>query len=164
MKDEIELIEAGKVVNTFGIKGDVRLQPWADSPDFLTEFEYIYIDEKPVRILSANVHKGCIIATLEGIENIDDAIKLKGCIFKINKTNAKLEDGRFFIADLIGLTAVDNETGEELGTVTDILTLPANNVYVIKGKREILVPAVPEFIIETNPDKGYIKLRLIEGL
>jgi len=164
MKNQTQLIEAGKIVNTFGINGDVRLQPWADSPDFLTGFDKIYIDDKPLKVMSARVQKGCVVANLEGVDNIDDAIKLKGKVFKINKTEAKLETGRFFISDIIGLKAIDVETGADLGTVNDILTLPSNNVYVIKGKREILVPAVPEFIIETNPEEGYVKLRLIEGL
>ena len=136
----------------------------ADSPEFLTEFENIYIDDKPVKVMSARIQKGNVIANLEGVDNIDDAIKLKGTVFKIRKTDARLENGRFFISDLIGLKAVDAETGADLGTVNDILTLPANNVYVIKGKREILVPAVSEFIIETNPEEGYVKLRLIEGM
>jgi len=161
---ENELLEAGKIVNTFGIHGEVRLLPWADSPDFLTDFEHLYIDGKPVKVLSAKVHKGCVIATLEGISDIDAAIRLKNKIFKIRKKDIKLEEGRYFIADLTGLKAINADTGEELGILTDVLSLPSSNVYVIKGEREILVPAVPEFVVETNLDDGYVKLRLIEGL
>jgi len=164
MKNEPQLIEAGKIVNTHGIKGELRLQPWADSPDFLTGFEYIFIDDKPVKVLSANVHKGCVIAALEGVENIDAAIKLKGSVFKVKKAEAKLEEDRYFIADLIGLTAINVETNEEIGKITDVLSLPSGNIYEIKGKRDILVPAVSEFIVETNLEDGYIRLRLIEGL
>ena len=162
MKDEF--LEAGKIVNTFGMRGEVRVQPWADSPDFLTGFEHFYIDEKPLPVLSAKVHKGCVIATLEGVDNIDAAIKLKNKVIKIKKENVKLEEGRYFVTDLIGLRVIDNETGEPLGTLSDVLSLPSNNVYVIKGKREILVPAVKEFIVETSLEEGYIKIRLIEGL
>jgi len=157
-------IEAGKIVNTHGNRGEVRVLPWADSPDFLTGFEHFYIDEIPVRVLSSRVHKGCVIATLEGVDDIDSAIRMKNKIIRINKENVKLEEGRYFVTDLIGLKIIDNETGETLGTLSDILSLPSNNVYVIKGKREILVPAVPEFIIETNLNEGYIKIRLIDGL
>jgi len=162
MKDEY--IETGKIVNTHGNCGEVRLQPWADSPDFLTSFDHFYIDGSPVKVLSAKVHKGCVIAALEGVEDIDAAIKLKNKIIKVKKEDVHLGENRFFVADLIGLKAVDAETGDSLGSVIDILTLPSNNVYVIKGDREILVPAVPEFIIETNIKDGYVKLRLIEGL
>jgi len=159
-----EFIETGKIVNTFGIYGDVKIQPWADSPDFLTRFDHFYIDGMPVKVLSSKIHKGCVIATLEGIENIDAAIKLKNKVIKVKKDDVSLDEGHYFIADLIGLHAIDAETGEDIGKIADVLSLPSNNVYVIKGEREILVPAVPEFIIETNLAEGFIKLRLIEGL
>jgi len=164
MKNEVELIEAGKVANTHGVRGELRLQPWADSPEFLTGFEYLYIDGVPVKVLSAKVHKGCVIATLEGVDDIEAAIRMKNKVIKVKKDDIHLEDGRYFITDLIGIKAIDAETGETLGTLSDVLSLPSNNVYVIKGEREILVPAVPEFIVETNLEKGYVKLRLIEGL
>jgi len=159
-----KLIEAGKIVNTHGVKGELRLQPWADSPDFLTGFEHLYIDDVPVKVLSAKVHKGCVIATLVGVDDIDAAISMKNKIIKVKKEDVHLEEGRFFVADLIGLNVIDAETGESIGTLTDVLSLPSSNVYVIKGEREILVPAVPEFIVETSLEEGFIKLRLIEGL
>jgi len=159
-----EYIETGKIVNTHGINGEVKLQPWADTPDFLTGFEHFYIDDKPVRVLSAKVHKGCVIATLEGVEDIDAAIRMKNKIIKVKKDDIKLEEDRYFVADLIGLSAIDAKTGADIGRITDVLSLPLNNVYVIKGDREILVPAVSEFIVETNLQKGYVKIKLIEGL
>jgi len=158
------LIEAGKIVNTHGIHGEVRLQPWADSPDVLTGLGHFYIDGSPVRVLSAKVHKGCIIVDFEGIDDIDAAIKLKNKVIKVKKLDLNLEEGRYFVTDLIGLQVIDSETGGSIGSLSDVLALPSHNVYVIKGEREILVPAVPEFIIETNQDDGYIKIRLIEGL
>ena len=158
------LLEAGRIVNTHGVRGEIKIQPWADSPDFLAAFEYLYIDGTPQKVLSAKVHKATLIAALEGVTDINTAIKLKGKTVFIDRKNVKLDDGRFFIADLINLNAIDAETGETLGLVSDVLTLPSNNVYVIKGTREILVPAVPDFVIETNITEGYIKLRLIEGM
>jgi len=162
MKDNF--IEAGKIVNTHGIYGELRIQPWADTPDFLTGIEYYYIGGEPVKVISSKVHKGNVIVVLEGIDGIDAAIKMKNKVIRIKKDDIDLEDGRYFISDLIGLRADDADTGKNLGILSDILTLPSNNVYVIKGEREILVPAVPDFIIETNINKGYVKIRLIEGL
>jgi 16S rRNA processing protein RimM len=159
-----ELIETGIIVNTHGIHGEVKLLPWADSPEFLAGFDKLYIDGVPVRVLSAKVHKGNVIAALEGIDGIEAAAKLKNKVVEIKKDDAPLEEGRFFITDLIGLCAIDAESGEVLGTISDILTLPASNVYVIKGEREILIPAVPEFVVESNVKEGYVKFRLIEGL
>ena len=157
-------LEAGKIVNTHGINGEIKIQPWADTPEFLTGFEHLYIDGSPVRLLSARVHKGCIIAALDGVTGIDAAIRLKNKTIYIDREDAPLIDGRYFVADLIGLRAVDFNSGDELGTIADVLKLPANDVYVIRGKREILVPAVPEFIIETNIGEGYVKLRKIDGM
>ena len=164
MKIGKDFIETGIIVNTHGMRGEVKVQPWADSPDFLTAFEHFYIDGAPVRVLSAKVHKGCVIAALEGVEDIDAAIKMKNKVIAVKKEDVPLEEGKHFITDLIGLHAIDSDTGKELGRVADVLTRPANNVYVIKGKREILVPAVPEFIIETNIEEGFIRFRLIDGM
>ena len=157
-------LEAGQIVNTHGIHGEVKIQPWADTPGFLTGFKQLYIDGAPVNVLSARVHKNCVIVSLEGVTGIDGAIGMKNKTVSVDRGDVQLEEGRHFIADLIGLRAIDSETGAELGTVADVLTLPSNDVYVIKGLRETLVPAVPDFIIETNIDAGYIKLRLIEGM
>jgi len=159
-----EYIETGKIVNTFGMRGELKLQPWADSPDFLTNFEHFYIDGVPIRVLSAKVHKGCVIAALEGVEDIDAAIKMKNKIIMVKKDDVHLEEGRHFVSDLIGLRVLDAETGETLGVLADVLALPSNNVYVIKGDREILVPAVPEFIVEVNIKDGHVRINMIEGL
>jgi len=158
------LIETGLIVNTHGVRGELRIQPWADSPSALTGFEYFFIDKKPIRVLSAKVHKSFVIVSLEGVENIDDAIRMKDKIVSVKREDIKLEQGSFLIADLIGLTAIDASTNKKLGTVSDVLPLPAHNVYVIKGEREILIPAVEEFIAETSISEGYIKFNLIEGL
>ena len=157
-------LEAGKIVNTHGVHGEVKIQPCADSPDFLTGFEHLYIGGEPVKVLSARVHKGCVIAALDGVDSVDSAIKLKNKVVFIDRNDASLEEGRHFVVDLIGLRALEAQTGAVIGSITDVLTLPANNVYVISGDREILVPAVPDFVDEINIEGGYIKLRLIDGM
>ena len=157
-------LEAGRIVNTHGVGGEVKIQPWADSPDFLTGFKHFYIDGVRVAVLSARVHKTCVLAALDGVNDLDAAIRLKNKTILIDRDETQPGDGRYFIADLIGLRAVDAETGAELGAVSDVLTLPSNDVYVLSGIREMLVPAVPEFITETNMEEGYVKIRVIEGL
>jgi len=157
-------LEAGKIVNTHGVRGEVRIQPWADSPDFLQDVGRLFIDGVPKRILSARVHKGFVIATLDGVTDISEAIRLKNKTVLIDRDDVHLEPGQFFIADILGIRAIDAETGEGIGTVADVLHLPANNVYIIKGEREILVPAVPDFVVGINIDEGYMRLRLIEGM
>ena len=158
------MLEAGKIVGTHGLRGEVKLLPWADSPGFLAGFERLFIDGKPVMVLAARVHKGCVIAALDGIDDIDGAIGMKNKIVFIDRADVQLEEGRHFVADLIGLRALDERTGQELGTIADVLSLPSNDVYVIQGEREILVPAVPEFVAKVDIEGGYIELRLIEGM
>jgi len=159
-----ELLEAGKIVNTHGVRGEVKLQPWADSPEFLAGFRSLFIDGVPVKVLSARIHKGCVIAALEGVTDIDGAIRIKNKTVSIARADVKLEEGKHFIADLIGLRAIDAGTGLQIGVVTDVLTLPANDVYVITGEREILAPSVPDFIDGIDIDGGYIRIRMIDGM
>ena len=157
-------LEAGIIVNTHGISGEVRIQPWADSPDFLANFDRLYIDGKPVKVMSARTHKSTVIVAFDNITDIDSAIKLKNKIVSIDRDEVPLEEGQYFVADLVGLSALDAETGANLGVIVDVLQRPANNVYVIKGERDLLVAAVPDFVIETNIDAGYVRIRVIEGM
>jgi 16S rRNA processing protein RimM len=158
------LLEAGKIVNTHGMRGEVKILPWADTPDFIADFQRLYIDGEPINVLRARVLKGCVVAALDGIDDVEGASRLRNKIISIARDDVELEEGRHFIKDLVGLRALDAETDADLGTVADVLSLPANNVYVIKGAREILVPAVPDFVDEINTERGYIKFHLIEGM
>jgi len=159
-----KFLEAGKIVNTHGVRGEVKIQTWTNSPDFLCQFNTLYIDEKPHKINSIKPHKQSLIASLESITDFDGAIRLKNKIIYIDRDEIELSDGTFFIQDLIGLDVLDDGTGQKIGTLKEILDLPKNNVYVIQAESEILVPAVPEFIKEVNIDGGYIKVAIIEGM
>ena len=160
-----QFLEAGQIVNTHGIRGEVKIMPWADSPEFLCQFETLYLDGKPVHVLSARPHKTMELALLEGITTVEEAMKLKGKVISIDRTGIILPEGRHFLADLMGLTVLDAASGEELGNVEDILTPPAHNVYVVRGKgKEYMIPAVDAFLVETNVEAGYIKVNLIEGM
>ena len=158
-------LEAGKIVNTHGIAGEVKIMPWADSPEFLLDFDTLYLDQKPVRMTAARVHKGCVLAKLDGINDVNAAARLREKVVYIDREDIELEEGAFFLADLEGLEVRDADTGEVLGTIAEVLTPPANNVYRVRGgKEEHLIPAVEEFVVETNVDAGYIRVRLIEGM
>jgi 16S rRNA processing protein RimM len=157
-------LEAGKIVNTHGVRGEVKIQPWANTPDFLTGFKRFFIDGKPVAVKSSRVHKDCVITAFEDVEGIDGALKLKNKVVYIDRSDVSLEEGEHFVSDLIGLTAEEADTGTLLGKITEVISLPSNDVYVISGGREILVPAVPEFVKEVNLETGIVRLKLIEGM
>ena len=160
-----ERLEAGRIVNTHGIRGEVRIQPWADSAAFLQGFDTLYIDDVPVRLLASRVHKHMLIATLEGVTDINAAIAMKNKLVYINRDDVALEPGQFFIQDILGLPVLD-EAGVQFGTLKEILPRPGGDVYVIAREdgTEHLVPDVPAFLLEKNLDEGFVRVRLIEGM
>lgn len=162
-----QYLEVGKITNTHGIMGEVRVQPWADSPDFLCKFKTLYVDQAhwPIKVERARVHKNMVILKLEGITDVHGALTMRNAILYIDRADAHLPEGSFFLADLMGLEVRDAQSGAVLGKIADIMNLPANNVYVVQGgEREILIPAVPQFIAETNVEGGYLRVNMMEGL
>lgn len=161
---QTELLEGGQIVNTHGVKGEVKIDSWCDFPDDLAAVGTLYIDGAPVAVRSARVHKNCVLAALEGVDGIDAAIALKGKIVQVRREDIPLPEGQVFMADLIGLKVVDADTGAELGVLTDVLTPSIQKIYVVRGAREILIPAVDEFIREVDLESGVVKVHLIEGM
>ena len=159
---EKKYLEAGKITNTHGVRGEVRITPWADSAQFLRRFSVFYIDEKPVRVVSSRIHKSQLIAKLEGVDDVNAAMGLKNRVICIDRADARLPNGRFFVQDLLGLP-VRGDDGADLGTLADVLELPQGKVYVVRGDREILIPDVPEFILNVDAEEG-LTVHLIEGM
>ena len=158
-------LETGKIVNTHGINGELKVVPWSDTPEFLLGFKRFFIDGEPVAVRAARVHKNNVLLMLAGIETVNDAMRLKEKVLFIDRADATLPEGRNFLADLFGLEVRDAESGAVLGSIADILTPPAHPVYVVRGgEREYLIPAVDAFVRETNVDEGYILVALIEGM
>ena len=155
-------LEAGEIVNTHGVRGEVKIMPWADSPEFLTGFQTFYLGGAPYAVESARVHKSMVLAKLRGVDDLEAAQLLRGKILKIDRTGLKLEDGAVFIADLIGLPVFAD--GLEIGRIADVLTMPGNDVYVVRGEHEYLIPAVSEFLREVDPAGGAVNVRLIRGM
>lgn len=158
-----QYIEAGKIVNTHGVRGEVKIQVWLDSPEFLRRFKTVYIDGKPVKMLSSRTHKNFVIALLEGVEDVNAAMCLKNKTVFIDRDEAKLPEGAYFLQDIIGARVID-ENGAEIGTLDDILETPASDVYIVRGETEHMIPAVPEFILSTDAENGVIRVHLIEGM
>ena len=156
-------IEAGEIVNTHGVRGEVKILPWTDSAEFLAKFRTLYIDGAPVRVLAARVHKQTVLARLEGVEDVNAAMRLKGRRVFIDRADAKLPEGGYFIQDIIGAEVV-TEDGESIGALAEVIDAPASMIYVVRGDRERLIPAVPEFILKTDAAAGLITVRLIEGM
>lgn len=158
-----QFIEAGKVVNTHGVKGEVKIQVWLDSPEFLKKFKTVYIDNRAIKLVSGRVHKGFLIAVLDGVDDVNAAMSLKNKTVFIDRKDAKLPKGAYFLQDIIG-AAVVTEDGESVGTLEDILETTASQIYVVKGETEHLIPAVDEFIVRVDAENAVVTVRLIEGM
>ena len=157
-----QYLEAGEIVGTHGIRGEVKIMPWCDGPDFLKAFHTFYIEGTPYKVEAARVHKNMLLCKLQGVDDVSIAQTFKNKVVKIDRDSAPVAKGRVFIADLIGLPVYAE--GEEIGTLKDVYSGPANDVYIVKGKREYMIPAVSEFLEDVNPDEGYIKVKLLEGV
>jgi 16S rRNA processing protein RimM len=159
----MELIEIGKITGTHGVRGELRIQPWCDSPAFLAGFSAVFIKGQEQRVESAREHKKHVLMKLEGIDTVEDAQSLRDLVLYIDRADAELPEGRYFIKDLIGLAVFDGE--ERVGTLYDVLAAPAHDVYVVRGgDGEHMIPAVPEFVEKIDIDGGVIRVRLIEGM
>lgn len=164
MKDD--LLEIGKIVNTHGIRGEVKIQPWCDEPELFDELEYLFIEGEKYNIVRNRFHKTCQIVQLENVNSIDDAERFKNQIVYINRDALELPDGRYYIADIEGLT-VKEQNGRILGVVDEIIKTGSNDVYSLKdtfNKKPVLIPVIEGVVLETNIDGGYIVVKLPKGL
>ncbi len=125
-----QYLEAGKVTSVHGLMGEVRVQPWTDSPEFLCQFKTLYVDKThfPMTVERARVHKNMVILKFEGLTDVPSAMSMRNAILYIDRNDVKLPEGAFFLADLYGLEARDADSGEILGKISDVLTLPANKI------------------------------------
>ena len=161
----LEFITAGQIVNTHGIRGEVKLLPQGVEPDVLAECGTLYIGGRPYAPTARREHKGCLLLKLEGVDDMNAALALKGKTVSIRRGDASLPEGTYFDEELTGLTARDAETGQELGKLEEVLTYPAHKIYAIRGgKDEYLVPAVPAFIAGIDMAAGTLDINVIEGL
>lgn len=156
-------LEAGKIINTFGVRGEVKLDPWCDSAEFLKPLKTLYIDGAPRAVVSSRVHKGMLIVRFADVEDVNGAMLLKNKIVYFARSDVHLPKGRHFVADLLGAAVVD-EQGAEIGKLTEVLDMPAGQVYVVQGETEHTIPAVPEFILDIDADEKTIRVHLIEGM
>lgn len=160
-------LEIGKIVNTRGLKGEVKVVPWADYPEIFEEINFVY-DKSENRYLIENVkyQKENVILKLEGIDSVECAQKLKNSILYVRKdTLPDLDSDTFFVADLIGLDVFD-ENDAFLGKISDVITAGGADVYIIKneGAKDLLLPALKEVVNEINLNEGFVKVTVPDGL
>ena len=160
-------LEAGQIVGTHGVRGEVRVQPWCDSPQQFAGFKKLYWDKdgkQPVKV-KGRPHKNIALVVLEGITTVEAAQVLRGKMLYVDRRDLKLPKDRYLVQDLIGIAVVDVDTGEQYGTLTDVSQTGANAVYhMTTDKGEVLIPAIPDVVVSIDLKKDILYLRPMKGL
>lgn len=164
-----QFLEAGRIVTVHGIAGEVRVQAWCDSNEFLTQFDTLYFNrgQEPVQVERARVHKNVVILKLAGIDDRNTAQTLRGRVLYLNRDDIELDEGTYFVQDLIGCRVVDfDDPQKEYGELTEVSQTGANDVYHIKeaSGRVTLIPAIPDVIRETDVEAQLIRITPLKGL
>lgn len=163
-----QFLEAGRIVGTHGIQGELRVEPWCDSAAFLSRVKTLYFDggKTDAGLLSARVHKTLLLVRLEGVESATAGDLLRGRVLYLNRADVRLPKNRFFVEDLLGLSVEDAATGAVYGTLLEVLQTGANNVYRIRNDagEDFYFPAVDAMIEKTDIDGGRLFVRPIPGI
>lgn len=155
-------LECGRIVNTHGVRGAVMIESWCDEPEVLCGVRTLYYKKGgeliPLEVTKASVHKGRVMASLYGVDSIEEASLLKNIVVFADRDELPVGEDRVFVADMIGMTVVDARDGKTLGVLEDYLENPANDLFSVRTPdgREVLVPAVDEFIDHVDDEKVYL--------
>lgn len=168
--DKTQMLEVGKIVNTHGLKGEMKIVPWTDTPDIYEDLKFVYCEMsskiEKLEIRSVKYQKENLIVKFKNINFVDEAEKYKGTVlYAMRDDLGELEEGVYYIQDLIGLDVVTDD-GSTLGVLSDVLSLPANDVYVVKmpNGKECLLPVIDEVILDIDLEKKVVTVHVLEGL
>ena len=157
---KLQYIKAGEIVTTHGVRGEVKVMPWLDSPEDLCDFDRCRIDGREYEIASCRVQKTCNLVKLSGIDTMEAAQAMRGKVLELYRED--IDDEVIFADELLGVAVFAQ--GEKIGKIVDVLDYPGNKVYVIQGEHSYMIPAVKEFILSTDMEKEVMEVRLIEGM
>lgn len=164
-----EYLELGQIVSTHGIRGELRVNPWCDSPEFAKQFKTVYFDKNGVKSVKVSVcrpHGNIILMKLEGIDTVDDAQALRNKILYIKRADAKLPDGTWFIEELIGCEVFDADSFVKYGVLSDVSQTGANDVWHVTDEQgsEYLLPAIKDVVVNTDVCANKVYIRPLKGI
>ena len=157
---KLQYLEAGEIVTTHGVRGEIKVLPWSDGPEFLLDFDRVRICGADYVVESCRIQKTCNLLKLKGVDTVEAAQALRGKTVEIYREDAPSD--LIFAAELIGVRVLCD--GAVLGEITDVLDYPGNKVYVVKGEHSYMIPAVKEFVLTTDMDAAVMQVRIIEGM
>ncbi len=163
-----QFIETGKITGTHGIHGEMRVQPWCDSPEDLLQYKTLYLDTagyERLEVVGMRVHKTMVILKSKGIDSIPKAEAFRERVVYLHRDDLNLEEGQYLVADLIGCQVFDTQTGNPLGEITDVSQTGANDVWHIKKDgKEYLIPAIPLVVDEVDIDSERVTITPLKGI
>ena len=160
-----EFLEIGQAVGTHGVKGMLRVQPWADTPAFLSAFRRFYIDGVARKATAVTPHGNMVLVKLEQVDSIADAEKLRGKVLQVARADYPLPDGRYFVSELLDCKVYTPHKEKLLGVLSEVSETGANDVWHIENNgKEYLVPAIPSVIVRVDIDAGEIELDAMKGI
>ncbi len=162
-----EYLEIGKVVGTHGIQGELRVECWCDSPAFISSFKELYFDKGKEKLsVKSRPHKNIALVKIKGIDTVESADLIRGKVLYMNRKDAKLPKGTYFVQDLMGLEVRDINTDAVYGTITDVLKTGANDVYEVKDTegKAYYVPVIPPVVKKVDPQKGFVLIEPMKGI
>ena len=157
---KLQFLEAGEIVTTHGVRGEVKVLPWADGPEFLMDFKRVMIGTTEYKVKQCRIQKSCNLLQLSGIDTMEQAQLLRGKTVKVYREDAP--KGRIFAAELEGVGVFCGD--DPSGNVTDVVDYPGNKVYVVKGKYEYMIPAVKQFVLSIDLEQNRMYVQIIEGM
>ena len=157
---KLPYIEAGEIVTTHGVRGEVKVLSWLDSPEMLCEFDRCRISGREYVMDSVRVQKTCNLVKLRGVDTMEDAQKLRGKTMELYRED--ISDELIFAAELVDVEVYAD--GACIGKIKEVLDYPSNSVYVVQGEREYLIPAVKEFILSTDLERNQMQVKLLKGM
>ena len=157
---KLQYIEAGEIVTTHGVRGEVKVLCWLDDPEMLCEFDRCRIDGKEFEMQQVRVQKTCNLVKLRGIDTMEAAQAMRGKTVELYRED--IDDEVIFAAELIGVEVYAE--GVCIGKIKEVLDYPGNSVYVVRGQYEYMIPAVKQFILSTDMEKNEMQVKLLEGM
>ena len=157
---KLPYIEAGEIVTTHGVRGEVKVLSWLDSPEMLCEFNRCRISGREYVMDSVRVQKTCNLVKLRSVDTMEDAQKLRGKTMELYRED--IPDELIFASELVDVEVYAD--GACIGKIKEVLDYPGNSVYVVQGEREYLIPAVKEFILSTDLERNQMQVKLLKGM
>ncbi|MBQ7097381.1 MAG: 16S rRNA processing protein RimM [Clostridia bacterium] len=159
-------LEIGQIVNTHGLRGDLKVMPWCDDPTVFDELAYVIIDGTEYDIEKSRMQKNMVLLKLKGIDNINEAEKYRNKILTVPREEmGDLPEGTYYICDLLGCS-VETVSGRKLGKIVDIIKTGSNDVYVVEddGKKQVLIPVIDEVVKSVDIEEKMIVIEPLKGL